>query len=145
MPPSHLQVIAALEDSIICIPSGNLPVPEQPAGRACSLRIGDIPLAEYEVLTTEKITLKNGEARLNEGAADPQGRFLVGSMTFNVGSSPSRLYSLRKDPESSEWVIPVVRNQITVTNGMAWTDNGTRMSVEYPAAMHTLTEQVVHR
>lgn len=123
-----LQVIAALEDCLIRIPSSTLPQSTLPAPAASTLNLDQVAYAQYEVLrTAEPIKLKNGEARLNEGAADPSGRFLIGSMCFEVGNTPSRLYSLRKSTSEDKWSLPVVHDGISVTNGMAWVRDGSKM------------------
>lgn len=97
----------------------------------------------YTVLqSSSDLEMGSGEVRLNEGAADPAGRFLFGSMTFDHTTSPGRLYSLSSGvprATSPRWDTSVVHTDITVTNGMAWINKGKQMSVlgsSVPSGQH---------
>jgi sugar lactone lactonase YvrE len=62
-----------------------------------------------------------GEHRLNDGAVDPAGRFLVGSLALD-GSS-GRQVLVRLDPGGPT----VLDNDLSLSNGLAWSPNGERM------------------
>lgn len=81
----------------------------------------------YQPIPTPTITIAKNEARLNEGAVDPAGRFLVGTMGKEFGSSNARMWSLRPLAEKGKWEAPLVLDRITCTNGMAWVDGGKTM------------------
>jgi sugar lactone lactonase YvrE len=57
--------------------------------------------------------------RMNDGATDPDGRFYCGSMAYDVTPGAGTLYRL--DPGG---VISVVREAVTISNGLAWTPDG---------------------
>lgn len=81
----------------------------------------------YHVIHTSTVTgqLKPTEARLNEGAVDPAGRFLAGTMGQTIGTFDGRMFSLRISADG--WEAPLVLDNITCTNGMAWVDGGKKM------------------
>jgi sugar lactone lactonase YvrE len=53
--------------------------------------------------------------RMNEGGADPQGRFYCGSMAYDMTSGAGRLYRL--DPDRT---VDVVEPSVTCSNGLGW-------------------------
>lgn len=59
--------------------------------------------------------------------ADPQGRFLAGTMGTAHGTHDGLMFALSQGIADHE---PVLRG-ITCTNGMAWTDGGKTMCVPY--------------
>ena len=64
------------------------------------------------------------EARLNDGTVDPQGRFLVG--TVSLGEHVNQQL-LRISPDGS---VEVLRTGITLSNGLAFTADGTLLHVD---------------
>ena len=65
--------------------------------------------------------LAPGGHRLNDGAVDPAGRFLVGSLALD-GSSGGQVL-VRLDPGGPT----VLDDDLTLSNGLAWSPNGDRM------------------
>ncbi len=89
------------------------------------------------------------DARLNDGAVDPQGRFLVGSMALDSRRGEDRLY--RVEPDGS---VITLRTGLSLSNGLGWSpDGGTLYHVDsiatavtafpYPPAGDRLGEGVV--
>jgi sugar lactone lactonase YvrE len=82
---------------------------------------------QYSVIPTSTVGILPKEARLNEGAVDPAGRFLAGTMGKEFGSHNGRMWSLRPATDGKGWNAPLVLENITCTNGMAWADGGKKM------------------
>lgn len=61
-------------------------------------------------------------SRLNDSACDPRGRYLVGSVRLDGRSRQERLVSIGSDRE-----VRVVATGITVSNGIGFSPDGTRM------------------
>jgi sugar lactone lactonase YvrE len=59
--------------------------------------------------------------RFNDGKPDPAGRYLIGTMSMGVSSTTEQL--LRVDGEQ----VQVIDDDLTLSNGLAWTADGTRM------------------
>src|SRR5215216_5561267 len=59
--------------------------------------------------------------RMNEGGCDPDGRFYCGSMAYDRTTGAGALYRL--DPDGS---VSVVLENVTISNGIAWSPDGTR-------------------
>jgi sugar lactone lactonase YvrE len=59
--------------------------------------------------------------RMNEGGCDPDGRFYCGSMAYDQSPGAASLYRL--DPDGS---VAVVLDQVTVSNGLEWSLDGSR-------------------
>ena len=57
--------------------------------------------------------------RMNEGGCDPDGRFYCGSMAYDQRPGAGSLYRL--DPDGS---VRVVLEDVTVSNGLAWSPDG---------------------
>ena len=57
--------------------------------------------------------------RMNEGGCDPDGRFYCGSMAYDQRPGAGSLYRL--DPDGS---VRVVLENVTVSNGLAWSPDG---------------------
>ena len=57
--------------------------------------------------------------RMNDGACDPQGRFYCGSMDYRGTPGRGRLHRL--DPDGTA---DVVLDDVTVSNGLAWSPDG---------------------
>ncbi|WP_270889740.1 SMP-30/gluconolactonase/LRE family protein [Pedococcus sp. 5OH_020] len=72
-------------------------------------------------------------ARLNDGGTDPDGRFLVGTLSLDGPSRGETLVRLEHDGS-----IAVLDDDLTLSNGLAWTTDGKRMY-----SVDTL-RQVVH-
>jgi sugar lactone lactonase YvrE len=60
--------------------------------------------------------------RMNEGGCDPDGRFYCGSMAYDQQPGAASLYRL--DPDRS---VHVVLTEITVSNGLEWSPDGSRV------------------
>lgn len=58
-------------------------------------------------------------SRLNDGACDPAGRFLVGSMALDDRVGQECLYRLGADGE-----VAVIDDDLTLSNGLAWSPDG---------------------
>jgi sugar lactone lactonase YvrE len=83
---------------------------------------------ELEPVGDEIVVLDDPEIRLNEGGVDPQGRLLVGSMAYDVGTGRGAVFRL--DPDHS--VTPVL-DGVTISNGLQWSaDGGTAFYVDTP-------------
>jgi sugar lactone lactonase YvrE len=61
-------------------------------------------------------------SRLNDGACDPAGRFLVGSMALDTREGDDCLYRLEGDG-----AVTVIDDDLTLSNGLAWSPDGTVM------------------
>ena len=59
--------------------------------------------------------------RMNEGSCDPDGRFYCGSMAYDQSPGAASVYRL--DPDGS---VQVVLEQVTVSNGLEWSPDGSR-------------------
>ena len=59
--------------------------------------------------------------RMNEGGCDPDGRFYCGSMAYDQRPGAGALYRL--DPDGS---VRVVLENVTVSNGLEWSPDGSR-------------------
>lgn len=60
--------------------------------------------------------------RLNDGATDPAGRFLVGTMALAVESTSEELVRLEPDGR-----LTTLDDAVTLSNGLAWSADGRRM------------------
>ncbi|MFZ1489790.1 MAG: SMP-30/gluconolactonase/LRE family protein [Ilumatobacteraceae bacterium] len=60
--------------------------------------------------------------RMNDGAVDPEGRFVVGTLKFGGGSSSETLVRVERDSS-----ITVLDDDLTLSNGIAWSTDSTRM------------------
>ena len=63
-----------------------------------------------------------GPVRMNDGKCDPTGRLWAGSMAFDAKAGAGSLYRLDPDGTTRE-----VLRDVTVSNGLAWTPDGTTM------------------
>jgi sugar lactone lactonase YvrE len=59
-------------------------------------------------------------SRLNDGACDPAGRFLVGSMALDDREGQECLYRIELDGS-----VTIVDQDLTLSNGLAWSPDGT--------------------
>jgi sugar lactone lactonase YvrE len=72
--------------------------------------------------------------RMNEGGCDPQGRFYCGSIA--VGQPPGSANLFRLDAHGE---VQVVFNNVTVSNGLGWSPDGSRVYYN-DTATHRITE-----
>jgi sugar lactone lactonase YvrE len=82
--------------------------------RGFALEDADGSLSELGGLWTDT------NLRMNEGACDPDGRFYCGSMAYDKRPGAGALYRL--DPDRS---VRVVLENVTVSNGLDWSPDGT--------------------
>jgi sugar lactone lactonase YvrE len=59
------------------------------------------------------------EFRCNDGKVDPQGRFWVGTLSLTGRVGESRLFRVSRDGQ-----VAVMREQVTISNGLAWSPDG---------------------
>jgi sugar lactone lactonase YvrE len=62
------------------------------------------------------------DSRSNDGAVDPAGRFLVGTLALDGRESEESLYRLEHDG-----VLTTLDSDLTLSNGIAWSPDGTTM------------------
>jgi sugar lactone lactonase YvrE len=80
-------------------------------------------LEDRDGTVTELPTLwSDAGVRMNEGGCDPDGRFYCGSMAYDQSAGAASLYRL--SPDGS---VEVVLNQVTVSNGLEWSPDGSRV------------------
>jgi sugar lactone lactonase YvrE len=60
--------------------------------------------------------------RMNEGSCDPTGRFYCGSMAYDARTGAGTVFRLNSDLS-----IDTVLDCVTISNGIAWSPDGTRM------------------
>lgn len=60
--------------------------------------------------------------RMNDGAVDPEGRFLVGTLAIDGGSDREQLVRLEHDGS-----LTILDDDLMLSNGLAWSTDGTRM------------------
>jgi sugar lactone lactonase YvrE len=117
----------SLEGEII-IPGGQLSFDETVGAVACSedgqlLVAGQRDLyrverdSRREVLASIVPADKN--SRLNDGACDPAGRFLVGSLALDAREREECLYRISQDGN-----VVIVDDDLTLSNGLAWSPDG---------------------
>jgi sugar lactone lactonase YvrE len=64
--------------------------------------------------------IAKGDSRLNDGACDPAGRFLVGSLSLDHTGHDETLVRLEHDG-----TLTVLDDDLTLSNGLAWSPDGT--------------------
>lgn len=70
-------------------------------------------------------------SRLNDGVCDPAGRFLVGSLAWDLRPGGETLYRLEHSGE-----VTVIDTDLTVSNGLGWSpDGGTFYSIDSGTAV----------
>ncbi len=62
---------------------------------------------------------RRGAVRMNDGACDLQGRFVVGSMAYDAAAGAGRLHRVGPDGRAE-----VLLDGCTIPNGLVWTDGG---------------------
>lgn len=76
----------------------------------------------------EIVVFDDPTIRMNEGGCDPQGRFVVGTMTHDAATGRGTVYRLDADRS----VAPVLPD-VTISNGLQWSaDGGTAFYVDTP-------------
>jgi sugar lactone lactonase YvrE len=99
---------------------------------ACAVAVsrdGDLLVAGRKDLTrirpdgtrTPVAEVALGESRLNDGAVDPRGRFLVGSMALDGRERDEVLVRLDRTG------LTVLDDDLTLSNGLAWSPDGARL------------------
>jgi sugar lactone lactonase YvrE len=88
---------------------------------------GDLLVAERETLsvggkTVARVLPESSPSRLNDGAVDPAGRFLVGSLRQGDGPDGQEVL-VRLDATG----LTTLDTDLTVSNGLAWSPDGTRL------------------
>ena len=73
-------------------------------------------------LTTLPELWTSSGIRMNDGGCDPDGRFYAGSMAYDQAPGAASLYRL--DPDGD---VAVVLEGVTVSNGLEWSPDGSRM------------------
>ena len=120
---------------------------------------GALLVAEQEVLAVlhpggareevARVVPVGEQRRLNDGATDPAGRFLVGTMSLSDGAPSGREVLVRLEPDDS---LTGIDDDLTLSNGLAWScDEGLLYSAdtgrqtvfvrEYDAATGTTGER----
>jgi sugar lactone lactonase YvrE len=69
---------------------------------------------QVEVLASPEAA-NAGRVRMNDGAADPWGRFLIGSMAFDVAPGKGSFYSYDGGREA-----PALFRNVQISNGLGW-------------------------
>ncbi|MFC6081256.1 SMP-30/gluconolactonase/LRE family protein [Sphaerisporangium aureirubrum] len=104
---------------------------DQTAGAVAVSPAGDLLVAGTQALltvTTEgarlsgPVILPPGGRRLNDGACDPAGAFLVGSMTLSEEDTPGTEVLVRVERDGG---LTVLDDDLTLSNGLAWSADGT--------------------
>jgi sugar lactone lactonase YvrE len=95
--------------AVVCAADGQLLV----AGARSVFTPGD-PDGATSLLDASK------NSRLNDGACDPAGRFLVGGMALGDREGEECLYRIELDGS-----VTIVEQDLTLSNGLAWSPDGT--------------------
>ena len=108
--------------------------PDKAPGKAPDKAPGELLVAQRGVIVrvgqdgsrTEVADLSGKDSRLNDGAVDPQGRFLIGGMALD--SSRGNQSLVRLDGGGG---VTVLDDDLTLSNGLAWSpDGGTLYSID---------------
>jgi sugar lactone lactonase YvrE len=90
------------------------------AGYLLAVRPGYATLEGHRVVVVNQVIDVDGQ-RMNDGALDPVGRFVAGSIT-NDRTPTGALYS--RDPDGA---VRTLFGGVTVSNGLAWSATGDRL------------------
>ena len=91
-------------------------VPTADGGLLVTLRRGFATITPDGTLRTGRAVLsETDDSRFNDGACDPVGRFLVGSMSLDGREGAERLYRL-----DATGTVEVVDDDLTLSNGLGW-------------------------
>jgi sugar lactone lactonase YvrE len=63
----------------------------------------------------------DAEVRFNDGGCDPEGNFYCGTMRYDESPGGGTLYRLTPD-----YAVDVVLRDVTISNGLAWTPDGSK-------------------
>lgn len=95
-------------------------VPTADQGLLITLHRGFATMAADGAMRTgPRVLSETDDSRFNDGACDPLGRFLVGSMSLNGRQHTELLYRLDGDG-----AVEVVDDGLTLSNGLAWSPDG---------------------
>jgi len=98
-------------------------VPTDDGGLLVALRGGFASIdAQGTVRTGGRVLPEPDDRRLNDGACDPAGRFLVGSMALGGRINDERLYRL-----DHLGAVEVLDDGLTLSNGLGWSPDGQTM------------------
>lgn len=75
-----------------------------------------------EVRELVRLLDSGGARRLNDGSPDPAGRYLVGTLSLQKPSQTEQLFLVDHDGS-----VRVLDDDLTLSNGIAWNTEGTRM------------------
>ncbi len=95
-------------------------VPTADRGLLVALRRGFAAVtADGKPRTGRGVLPETDDSRFNDGACDPLGRFLVGSMSLDGREGTERLYRL-----DGAGAVEVVDDGLTLSNGLGWSPDG---------------------
>jgi len=101
-------------------------VPRTGGGLALALGDGlwlqDADGALRQVMAIPQPVAPAGQIRMNDGKCDPAGRLWAGTMAYDARPGAGTLYRLDPDGVTHE-ILP----DVTISNGLAWTPDGTTM------------------
>jgi sugar lactone lactonase YvrE len=100
--------------TVVCAQDGRLLV----AGQR---RLYDVD-QQWRCAVRAEVIPEAKRSRLNDGACDPAGRFLVGSMALDSRQGEECLYRLESDGD-----LAVLDSDLTISNGLAWSPDGSVM------------------
>jgi sugar lactone lactonase YvrE len=79
------------------------------------------------IFTSAQISVPEGTNRFNEGAVDPEGRYLAGTMGHQIGEFVGKLYACEEKDSVRGYTIQGILEGLTCTNGMDWSKDGKTM------------------
>ena len=95
-------------------------VPTADGGLLVALRRGFAAITADGTFRTGRTVLpESADSRFNDGACDPVGRFLVGSMSLDGREGTERLYRL-----DGTGAVEVIDDGLTLSNGLGWSPDG---------------------
>jgi sugar lactone lactonase YvrE len=91
----------------------------------------DLAASDFEGTLGRRLPVETGVAgnRLNDAKCDPAGRLYVGSMSTTGQAGAAALYRLDRD-----WQVSTVLTGTTISNGLGWSPDGSRMYFNDTAA-----------
>ena len=92
---------------------------DRPGTVAVAVRRGLGLLADGAVTLLADVHGDDASIRMNDGKADPQGRFVAGSMAYDFAPGAASLYRLEHDGS-----LTTLLDGLTVSNGLAWSADG---------------------
>jgi sugar lactone lactonase YvrE len=89
----------------------------------------DRDVFRYDERAAERATLwtideGGGRTRLNDGAVDPAGRLLIGTLAYDNVSPAGGLYSLEESAPSAGATPRRLLSGLTISNGLGWSPDG---------------------